>query len=529
MHNERDRIQFSESDLELVEPAPALNLPDLHVVRCLKPKSGVPYMIFDCTPAHRHKGGCSACGSTNIIKHGSAAKKRVVHDINVGLTRVDLMVTIPRYRCKDCNAVTNHTFDCMPEGRHMTYRLHEQIRKDAFLRPFSQVADDFGYSEGTIRSIFDEYAAELEAKRGPIVAPEVLGIDEKHIVNEMRGVFVDVQTGRLLEMTPSNKKSDIIGTIEKMVDYDKNIKIVTTDMANSYKSYIEECLPQAKLIVDKYHVYQDLYRKVNRTKSILMERIGKRIKEEQDPAIAIHLRDVRDLLVRNAYLFKFGREKLTEKPERIKAMADVCDTFPEFNHLRLIKEGFERVYEAYTKEEAERRYQDWVPLIPPTGIHQIEKWEAEYGVQAELFLELRAFYRTTKKWYKEILNYFEFGCQFTNAAAEGTNSLIQRINGMGAGYGFSHLRAKALFWRFYNTRCTYSFKTTKKNSKSSFNDLFGGGGNSLGWLTVSETSTHTEIVRDKKQTRFTDLSVFHYLPQNAEYYDFNEGEEYAED
>ena len=34
-------------------------------------------------------------------------------------------------------------------------------------------------------------------------------------------------TGELLEMRPNNKREDIISTIESMVDYDKNIKIVT--------------------------------------------------------------------------------------------------------------------------------------------------------------------------------------------------------------------------------------------------------------------------------------------------------------
>ena len=126
---------------------------------------------------------------------------------------MDLRVAVPRYCCRECDSVFTHTFESIPEGRQLTYRLLEQLRHDSFLRPFNQISVEYGYSEGTIRNIFDEYAAELETQRGPIIAPEVLGIDEKHIVHEMRGIFVDIKSGRLLEMTRSNKRADIMGTI----------------------------------------------------------------------------------------------------------------------------------------------------------------------------------------------------------------------------------------------------------------------------------------------------------------------------
>ena len=172
---------------------------------------------------------------------------RIVHDVNIGIMRVDLVITVPRYHCKDCGAAFRHIFTSVPEGKHSTFRLLEQLRRDVFTRPFSQVATEYGFTEGTIRYVFDEYAEQLEAKRGPIVAPEVLGIDEKHIVHAMRGIFVDIKTGRLLEMTENNKEADIVGTIERMVDYDKNIRIVTTDMANNYRSHIQLCLPECEV------------------------------------------------------------------------------------------------------------------------------------------------------------------------------------------------------------------------------------------------------------------------------------------
>ena len=66
-------------------------------------------------------------------------------------------------------------------------------------------------------------------------------------------------------------------------------------------------------------------------------------------------------------------------------MADACRTFPELNHLRLIKEGFERIYEeAETREQAEALYAEWEKLIPPSGKKQIAVGR-KYHVQASFF------------------------------------------------------------------------------------------------------------------------------------------------
>ena len=344
----------------------------------------------------------------------------------------------------------------------MTYRLYDQIRRDSFVRPFSDVAADFGYTAPTIAAIFDEYVSELEARRDKIVAPRILGIDEKHIVHDARGVFVDIEMGRLLEMTASNKKADIINAIESMEDYDTNIQLVTMDMSNGYRAYVRECLPYAKIIVDKYHVFQDMHDKIRKAKSVIVEHLKNQIETISDPEEKLRKKNVLYIVNTNPYLFKFGQEKLAEKDARIEAMADVCMTFPEFNHLRLLKEGFELIYECSDRPEAEMVYEDWAKLVPPSGAKKTVQWEQKYSVSAELFTEFKALQRTINSWYEEVFAYFEPGCNVTNAAAEGLNNMIERFNRMGNGYSFARLRAKALFWHLAAPRKRYVIDCKKK-------------------------------------------------------------------
>ena len=519
MREDLQEIAYDYSQMHKIHPVPSLNLPNIVELECLEPNDGSDYRVFICfgTKPWRYRA-CRKCGSVNIRSLGDTPSPRLIHDVSCGVTQVDIVLRVDRYQCYDCGESFSRQFEGIIENRQMTERLYKQIKRDSFRYSFTDVASQYGYSDTTVANIFDEYAKELESERGPIVAPYALGIDEKHIVHKMRAVFVDIENGGLLELRPDNKRSDIMGTIESMVDYDKNIKIVTMDMANGYKAYVEECLPYAKIIVDKYHVYQDLYQKITKTRTKILEYIGTQIAAEPDEDRKKHLRDVRDLAINNNYLFKFSMEKLGQKQTRVAAMADLCQTFPEFNHLRLLKEGFEKIYDCDKRSDAEAEFDSWIPLVPPSGANQIVAWEAKYGVKAELFKEFRVFYNAMKKWHKEVFNFFdetETNRRYTNAAAEGTNHLIQNMNSLGNGYSFERLRARALFWHKAAQRSWYSFdkqsvpKTRLKGSDNTHRTGFlTPGAFNLEYETYYE---ETEVLTEHKEdTVYNPTSVLAY-------------------
>ena len=526
MASEIREVKYSIQNMIKCSDTPHLDLPDIVEEACYSPRDRAPYMLFVCKEAEwpARERVCRHCNArTNISVHGEINTPRLIHDVNVGVKQVDIQLTSTRYRCAKCGRTFNRELPSVLRNRQMTCRLYEQIKRDAFIYPFVTVASMYGYSDTTIANIFDEYAAEPEKSRGTIVAPKVLGIDEKHIVNAMRAIFVDIETGHLLEMTSDNKAKNIIETIESMVDYDKNIELVTMDMANGYRSYVQECLPRAKIIVDKYHVYQDLYQKVARTRTKIMDVIRDRIDQEPDATKKLHLRDVRDLVLKNSYLFKFGQAKLKEKQSRIAAMADVCATFPEFNHLRLLKEGFEMVYDHSDRKEAEDTYQRWLELVPPVGSQKTAAWEARYHVSAELFSEFRTFANAVNRWYTEVFNYFDPGCSKTNAASEGLNQLIGRINQNGNGYSFTRLRAKALFWQLASPRIKYSIQTRRRlnDTKSTPRKQFDNNDTDdvlisrlwTGFNYSASYETEHYIGQESLGCTHKQISVYYYLPK----------------
>lgn len=433
---------------EKVRPIPSLNLAELTVLDCIRPIGDELTLIFHCEAVKRYRGLCLACGkSKNHYSLGFHNSDRLVHDISMGLIHIDLMVKARRYKCNDCGASFTHPFESIMENQQFTKRLYEQIKVRALRGTFSLIADEYGISITTVASILAEHAKELEANR-KVIAPRVLGIDEKHIVNEKRGVLVDVERGILLEMTPDNKTQTMQAAIESLERYSENIKIVTIDMWAQYVGVIKECLPNAVIVIDRFHVIQNLYKKIEATRKALFSHLKTSVNALPDGEVKTHKLELLTRLGKNVYLFKFGAKKLTEKQDRASLMAELCAEFSELNLLRLLKEGAERIYDADTREEAEKRYVEWVELIPPAT--------------DELYKAMHTLNRSMERWKPYIFSYFDEGCQFTNAATEGVNSLIGHLNNEGRGYKFETLRVKCLFHENAADKPRYMKRGNKK-------------------------------------------------------------------
>lgn len=134
---------------------------------------------------------------------------------------------------------------------------------------------------------------------------------------------------------------------------------------------------------------------------------------------------------KDSYLFKFGSKRVMNDKSRMSLLARLCSTFPELNELRILKIRAEKICgESQDQFDAIQNINDFIVNIPPGK---------EYD-------DFRAFGRTLNNWMPEVLNYFKYGKQYTNAATEGVNALIKQLNGVGRGYSFEILRAKALYW-----------------------------------------------------------------------------------
>jgi transposase len=100
---------------------------------------------------------CTYCASSNIVGFGRRNKR--VHDCPAEGAPVILNISTRRLRCGSCSRTFSEALPLVDERRAMTSRLIEWVAAESMHRPFVHVARDIGVTEGTVRSVVADYAA----------------------------------------------------------------------------------------------------------------------------------------------------------------------------------------------------------------------------------------------------------------------------------------------------------------------------------------------------------------------------------
>ena len=461
------KTYFNEDDFEEVDLGftPSLDLPHLVVDKFKVLKDGRRYMVFytHMDKNWRPENGCPHCHSKeHLILSGTAAKARPIHDVIRNNYRVDILIFPPRMYCKKCNAWITPELDNVVDHRGLTDRLYQFIQTESFLQPLADLARRTGLDEKTISKIMDEEIEKYEKEREahPPEAPFHLGIDEVHIKNVMRGTLVDGDTGALIDMTEDVKEETLKAAIEKLKDWKKNIKVVTTDMNNSYLKWLPDEFPGATIVVDKYHVIQNVERAVTSARKKLIDCCKKEVRGLADPVAKEKTAAVLRIVTRNPRLFNFNTERLTREKEgdRMKKIQRVISIFPDFETLYNLYHLVEHMYEQQTRVDAEAVWDQWQKALPPQGSKAYEKWCSKTGVDPQVFSDFTRFTHHSYQNFKPfILNYFNCPeVRRTNAKTETRNGIIKDVNRKGKGYDFKHLRAKALYGPLVEDKVNYA-------------------------------------------------------------------------
>ena len=463
------------------EDSPSLDVDGLVVERFARLKNHGKYLVFYANVDKKvFSRNCPYCKEqTPNVKTGTNDPRKI-HDVPRGDYRVDVIFQPVRLQCKKCGSKYVAEIPGIDVSRTMTKRLLRFIQENCFVESLTSLANKSGVSIETLRNIMAEEITKLEDERktNPIFAPRVLGIDEKHIVHTMRGTLVDVEGGLLLDLLENNNCSTMQEAIMHMKDWDTRIEVVTTDMNNAYLNWLPEFLPNATIVIDKFHVIQDIQQRISKTKKQLYAKRKSLINNIEDPEEKSRQIGVLQMIKSSQRLFNYSMESIVRDEESVKArkLTTITDEFPEFRLLRKLYYLIEIMYQQQTYEDAEAIWDEWVATLPPSKEKEYKEWCDLYSLEPPMFEDFRSFSRSGFQFFKPyILNYFKPGCRETNAVTEGLNKMIGDINLIGNGYSFRALRAKCLFTSLFYERTLYSLdmKTVKK-WKPSFGMAFDG-------------------------------------------------------
>ncbi len=381
-------------------PANILNLPQYRVIRVEEADHDYHVTAEPVDVA----SSCPHCQSGRLTSWGT--REQVFKDLPMHGKRVGIYIDTKRLRCQACGKTFSQALPVLAENRMMTDRLVKWIGQQALKHTFTSLADETGVVEGTIRNIFRDYINELE-QTVRFETPKWMGIDEIHIINKPRCVVSNIQSNTIVDMLHNRNKDTVAKYLFKMPNRDK-VQYVAMDMWTPYRDAVGAVLPDATIVIDKFHVV--------RMANDAMEKARKGLRGE------LTIKQKRGLMHDRFVLLK--RERDLNDEDRLN-LDGWTKNYPALGEAYRLKEDFHGIYEAGTPEEAMRRYEAWCR-----------------GISTEIRPYFADVILAFTNWQPFILNYFEH--PVTNAYTESLNRLIRVMNRIGRGYSFDALRARIL-------------------------------------------------------------------------------------
>lgn len=348
---------------------------------------------------------CIECGcDTPMIRFGKRYRK--FQDLPMHGKKVTILYRFQRYRCGGCgNVETSSIHPEMDEKRGVTLRLIKHVMDNSHKRTFTSLAEELDVHEKTIRNIVGDFHNK-HAQLPALDAPRVLGIDEAHLIREMRCVIIDIETAKFYDILETRSQTRVTDFLMKMPNR-QNVEVVCMDMHRPYLRSVHSALKQAVPVIDKFHVL--------RYATDGMEEIRKHARTLPG--------EIRKTLKRERFVLLKRAHKLN--PFQQMNVEVWSSNFPELGEAYRAKEEFFDIYESADRYEAEDRYCEWLSKLSPAIESAFKPLTTAVG-----------------NWHKEIFNYFDH--RYTNATTEALNGLIKIANRNGRGYGFDTLRNKIL-------------------------------------------------------------------------------------
>ena len=350
---------------------------------------------------------CQECGGP-LHRHGR--RTNIFADTPMQMQPVRLEISRPRYRCITCSKISTPDLLFLDERRRATKRLVDAVRQRCLGMTFHALAEQTGVAVNTIKNIAQDLIVELE-RTVRYETPVIMGIDELMLAGDYRCVITNLATNNVFEMLEFRTQDYLKPFFQNLPDKER-VEWVYSDMWRPFKRSFSEYLPNAKLVIDKFHVVK--------MASEALDDERKKFESTLSKNDRVHIKKS----IRWLTLKRPGNLTPAEK----SALEVVRQSIPELGVAYDFKEMFFRIYDDPVKESAMRAFEAWENSLPDK---ELEKFHS--------------LVKTVHNHYDDIFAYWDSPSQITNAYTECLNGLIKMSNRIGRGYSYEIIRAKTLY------------------------------------------------------------------------------------
>jgi transposase len=343
---------------------------------------------------------CGECRRPARRRHGQQGKRRRWHHLSLYGYAVSFVCVMYRVFCRTCGVRTMHV-PWARRGSVFTRQFENEVAW--FLQRSDQTTtsryfDISWVTAGKIaRRVVDEHTdgSVLENLRW-------IGVDEISYgrPRKFMTVVVDHDRQRVIWAAEGKTSATLRAFFEAIdVESRKQIAVVTMDMSKAFTRAVEEHLPGAEIVYDRYHVARLII-------DALDEVRRNQIQRARTESTRRALTNSRFPLLKNPWnLRRYERSKL----------ADVQRVNQPVYRAYLLKETALDLYNSATTAEADRRFEEWFSWARRSRLRPFQRLAA-----------------TLREYWPRIRRFIELG--LTNARVEGYNSKIRMISHRAFGF-----------------------------------------------------------------------------------------------
>jgi transposase len=248
------------------------------------------------------------------------------------------------------------------KGCHFTHRFCRMLSGLCRHMSIQAVAKHLRLRWETVKNIDKAYLLETLPALDPsqLTGLEHIGVDEvaRAKGHDYMTVIYDMVGGHLIGVETGRTAAVFSGFLTQLPPATASgIKAVAMDMGPAYQKAVRECLPNADIVFDRFHV---------------MQNYSKAIQNQRRTEFRKACRSGKELMKGTHYLLLKNADKLDEK-QNVK-LRTLLDSNDNLNTLYVLKEQLQALWCSTTYESMAKQLESWCQIADQSEMHYLKKF-----------------------------------------------------------------------------------------------------------------------------------------------------------
>ena len=369
---------------------------------------------------------CPRCGKQSHRLHQN--HRYIIKDLPFCEQQVFLEINKRQFKCEKCKKPFSEELYFVDTRRKYTKRLARKVIQEVLDSDINAVAKKGTVTTEEIERMLKD-ASNKSFEEKPLSLKR-LGIDEIALVKgkgHYCAVLIDLDKSQLLTILPG-RTQEIIKKLFNSWGKEilEKIEEVSIDLWRGYKNLVNELMPNAQVVADRFHVMMQINKELDMARKQEKRNIDSEIKKTKSQLDKKKHETILEGLKKSKYALLKNEKNLNE--EQKAKLEQVKEVSPTLKLMHELKEKIRMIFD---------ETDDWLE-----GLFKLGSWLSN----AKKHFPISQ--KTIIRWIDEIISYFDN--RTTSGVVEGINNKLKLIKRSAYGFrNFDNFRVRCLLnWYF---------------------------------------------------------------------------------